>query len=84
MPVSGSCSMEITRALQPIADAIRVRCSDDKKAVDTVLIVGRVQALQDDKAWAQFIVEHGWDKVPDTLEGATCLSSTFTLKIDNG
>lgn len=54
---------------QPIADAIRAQCGEDKKAIDAVFIVGLLQALQGDKAWAQFIIERGWGKVPDKIEG---------------
>lgn len=53
----------------PIANVIRNQCGEDKKAIDAVFIVGLLQALQGDKAWAQFIVERGWGKVPDKLEG---------------
>jgi hypothetical protein len=58
-----------TKLPQPIADVIRAQCGEDKKAIDAVFIVGLLQALQGDKAWAQFIVERGWGKVPDKIEG---------------
>jgi hypothetical protein len=70
-----------------IAAVIRNQCGEDKKAIDAVFIVGLLQALQGDKAWAQFIVERGWGKVPDKLEGGDPdkpITHSFTLKIDNG
>lgn len=73
-----------TKLPAAIAEAIRAQCGEDKKAIDAVFIVGLLQALQGDKAWAQFIVERGWGKVPDKLEGGdTPIQHTFTLKIDN-
>jgi hypothetical protein len=69
---------------KPIAEAIRNQCGEDRKAIDAVIIVGLLQALQGDKSWAQFIVERGWGKVPDKIEGGDVpISHTFTLKIDN-
>lgn len=58
-----------TKLPQPIADVIRSQCGEDKKAIDAVFIVGLLQALKGDKAWSQFIVERGWGKVPDKIEG---------------
>jgi hypothetical protein len=74
-----------TELPKPIADAIRSQCGEERKAIDAVFIVGLLQALQGDKAWAQFIVERGWGKVADKIEGGeTPIAHTFTLKIDNG
>ena len=50
---------------EPIVNAIRNQCGADKRAIDAVMIVGLLQALQGDKGWAQFIVERGWGKVTD-------------------
>jgi len=53
---------------RPIREAIRAQCGDDVKAIDAVMIVGLLQALQGDKGWAEFITNRGWGKVPDKTE----------------
>lgn len=59
-----------TEKLPPAIDrVIKEQCGENKRAIDAVFIVGLLQALQGDKNWGQFIVERGWGKVPDKLEG---------------
>lgn len=49
-----------------------------------MIIVDLLQALQGDRAWAQFLIERGYGKVAEKIEGGTSpIQDTFTLKIDN-
>lgn len=49
----------------PIKNAIRAQCGSDAKAMDAMIVVGLLQALQGDNKWAQLIWDRGWGKVPD-------------------
>lgn len=69
-----------------IARTIRSAVGADKHALDAILIVGLLQALQGEEKWAKLLLERGYGKMADRLEGgdpAKPIQHTFTLKIDN-
>lgn len=70
-----------------IVETIRTAVGGDRQALEATIIVGLLQALKGDKAWAQLLWERGYGKVPDKLEGGDKdkpIQHVFTLKIDNG
>lgn len=73
----GSISLEarVRRLLEgdePLPDAvaktIKNAVGSDKNALDAIIIVGILQALQGDKGWAELIMNRGHGKVPDKTE----------------
>lgn len=53
---------------EPLKEAIRKKCGGNKSAIDAMMIVGMLHALQGDKGWAEFITNRGWGKVVDKTE----------------
>lgn len=51
-----------------IAETIRNAVGDDRQALDAMVIVGLLQALQGDEKWAKLLWEYGFGKVPDKQE----------------
>lgn len=51
-----------------IAEVIRRAVGDDRSAIDAMVIVGLLQALQGDERWAKLLWEYGFGKVPDKQE----------------
>jgi hypothetical protein len=54
---------------EAIAATIRYAVGDDRQLLDALLIVGALQALQGDEKWAKLLLERGYGKVADKLEG---------------
>jgi hypothetical protein len=52
----------------PIKKAIQNQVGADKNALDAIIIVGILQALQGDKGWAELVLNRGHGKVPDKTE----------------
>lgn len=68
-----------------IEETIRRAVGDDKQALDAIIIVGLLQALQGDEACAKLLWERGYGEVPQVIEGGDApIQHTFILKIDNG
>ena len=55
-----------------VKDTIRTVCGEDKAAIDALILVGLLQGLQGDKAWAEWLTNNGWGKPMEThkLEGS--------------
>jgi len=51
-----------------IEATIKKAVGEDKKALDAMIIVGLLQALQGDKGWAQLIWEQGWGKAAQKVD----------------
>lgn len=47
---------------QSLKDTIKAQCGSDKKAIDAMIMVGMLQALQGDAAWFKAVMEHGYGK----------------------
>lgn len=64
--------LEDTESLPaPIREAIKIQCGGNVKAMDAMIVVGLLQALQGDKAWAQLIWEQGWGKAAQKVDMTT-------------
>ncbi len=45
-----------------LKDAIKAQCGTDKKAIDAMIMVGMLQAIQGDANWFKAVLEHGYGK----------------------
>lgn len=45
-----------------LKDAIRAQCGGDKKAIDAMIMVGMLQAIQGDANWFKAVIEQGYGK----------------------
>lgn len=53
---------------EAIEQTIRNAIGDSRDALDAMVIVGLLQALQGDEKWAKLLWEYGFGKVPDKQE----------------
>ena len=72
-----------------VKQTIETAVGEGKTALDAIIMVALLQALQGEVKWAKLLLEYGWGKpqavgklalVEDTADG----SVVFTIKIDNG
>lgn len=47
---------------QAVKDTIEIAVGEGKNALDAIIMVGILQALQGDEKWAKLLIEHGWGK----------------------
>lgn len=52
-----------------IKEAIKAQCGGDKKAIDAMILVGMLQALQGDSGWFKAVMEHGYGKPTTKIAG---------------
>lgn len=71
-----------------VKQTIETAVGEGKNALDAVIMVGLLQALQGEVKWAKLLLEHGWGK-PEAIGKLAILddvgdgSVVFTIKIDN-
>lgn len=72
---------------QVLIDAIREKLGEDRPAIDAMIIVAAVRALEGDPTFFKALAEHGWGKpgasIDLTHKGDQQAPVTFTVKIDN-